>query len=164
MKLSWSEYCKQYAQKNGVSYKEAMSECKSGWQQYKAQPGSGKQTKATKKVNQTWEDYYQERDGKPSGRGRANTMDELVEPKQRPAKRQPVKRKVNQLNDEELNFDEEVEFKPVAKKAQPKKKSQKTRMSATSNLGDSTPSDHQLEQIADNYFVNRNKGEMYYFQ
>lgn len=34
---TWSEFCKDYAQKKGVSYKEAMSECKEPWQKYKAQ-------------------------------------------------------------------------------------------------------------------------------
>ena len=38
MSLTWSKYCKQYSKQNGVSFREAMSECKDSWKEYKAQP------------------------------------------------------------------------------------------------------------------------------
>ena len=37
MSMNWSQYCKTYSEKNGVTYKQAMSDCKDLWKNYKQQ-------------------------------------------------------------------------------------------------------------------------------
>jgi predicted Holliday junction resolvase-like endonuclease len=45
MSLTWTEYCKNYSQSKGVSYKKAMAECKDEWQTYKMQQKENQQKK-----------------------------------------------------------------------------------------------------------------------